>query len=150
MRLHYASYMRPKFDLVMAILLAVAGAYFWRLPTWHSFGVFCVVASVAFGLILVGAFIVVPPLAFRFQPKFRDDYSLTFSPQGIHFRTAHIDSQLQWSLYSRVLIDAHSYLLYYSSRTFTVIPKRVLQNSEQQSAFEQMLGQHIPKIIKKD
>jgi hypothetical protein len=81
------------------------------------------------------------------NPKYRDDYSLVFSAEGIHFRTVHIDSQLQWSVYSRALVDAYSYILYYGSRTFTVIPKRVFQDSEQQSALERMLGQHVPKVI---
>jgi hypothetical protein len=97
-----------------------------------------------FGLILVAAFLVIPRLAFRNQPKVRDEYFLTFSQEGIHFQTAHIDSHLEWSIYSRALVDAHSYVLYWGSRTFTVIPKRVFQNTEQQGAFEQLLTERIP------
>jgi hypothetical protein len=100
-----------------------------------------------FLLILLAAFVIIPPVTFRVNPKYRDDYSLVFSAEGIHFRTVHIDSQLQWSVYSRALVDAYSYILYYGSRTFTVIPKRVFQDSEQQSALERMLGQHVPKVI---
>jgi hypothetical protein len=148
-RSHYTSRMRPRLDIVMAVLLAAAGAYLLRSPGSHLFGVFAVGASVAFLFLLLAAFVIVPALAFRLEPKYRDDYSLIFSQEGIHFRTVHIDSQLLWSLYSRALVDAHSYLLYHGSRTFTVIPKRVFENSEQQSAFEQMLGRHIPKIITK-
>jgi hypothetical protein len=99
---------------------------------------------------LIAAFTIIPPLAFRREPKFRDDYSLTFSPEGIHFRTAHIDSQLQWSMYSRALIDAHSYMLYYGSRQFTIIPRRVFQSGEQQQAFEQLLSQHVSQIVRRD
>jgi len=80
------------------------------------------------------------PSLLRSEAKFRDDYSLTFSQSGIHFSTAHIDSQLPWSMYSRALIDEHSYVLYYGSRQFTVIPKRVFQNPEQQQIFEQLLN----------
>ena len=98
-----------------------------------------VVTSAFLVLILIAAFVVLPPLAFRYEPKFRDEYSLMFSPDGIHFHTAHIDSNLAWNLYSRALVDAHSYVLYYGSRTFTVIPKRVFQNTEQQAAFDQLL-----------
>jgi hypothetical protein len=148
-RSHYASRMRPRLDIVMAVLLAAAGAYLLRSPGSHSSGVFALGASVAFLLLLLAAFVIVPALAFRLQPKYRDEYSLIFSPEGIHFRTVHIDSRLQWSLYSHALVDAHSYLLYHGTRTFTVVPKRVFQNSEQQRAFGQMLSQHIPKIVTK-
>jgi len=149
MRSHYASHLRPRLDIVMTVGLAVLGAYFWRSPSSHWFGVVAVGASAVFGLILVAAFIVIPPLVFRHQPKFRDEYSLKFSPEGIHFQTAHIDSHLEWSIYSRALVDAYSYVLYYGTQTFTIIPKRVFQNAEQQGAFEQLLVERVPKIVRK-
>jgi hypothetical protein len=148
MRSHYASRMRPRLDIAMAVALAAAGAYLWHSPDSHWFGVFCLGASLVFILFLFAAFIVGPPLAFRLEPKYRDDYSLTFSPEGIHFRTVHIDSRM-WSLYSRALVDAYSYILYHGSRTFTVIPKRVFQNADQQRAFEELLAQHVSKMVTK-
>jgi YcxB-like protein len=129
--------------------LAAVGAYLWRSPSSHWFGVMFVGASAIFGLILVGAFLVIPPLAFRNDPKYRDEYSLTFSPEGIHFQTAHVNSHLEWSIYSRALVDAHSYVLYWGSRTFTVIPKRVFENTEQRGTFEQLLAERVPKIVRK-
>ena len=53
-------------------------------------------------------------------------------------------------MYSRALVDPHSYLLYYGSRQFTVIPRRVFQSADQQQAFEQLLTQHISKIVRRD
>ena len=150
LRAHYASHLRLRLDIVLAFVLAGISAYLWRSPSLHWLGLACVVVSVAFALMLVGAFIVIPPLAFRREPKFRDDYSLTFSPESIHFRTAHIDSQLQWSMYSRALIDAHSYVLYYGARQFTVIPQRVFQSVEQREAFERLLIQHVSQIVRPD
>lgn len=148
MRAHYASHMRPRLDIVMAIGLAAVGAYLWHSSS-HWLGVFFVGTSVVFVVFLFTAFVIMPPLAFRLEPKYRDDYSLVFSAEGVHFRTVHIDSQLLWSLYSRALVDAYSYILYYGSRTFTVIPKRVFQNPEQQEAFDQLLAQHVSKIVTK-
>ncbi len=150
LRAHYASRLRLRLDIVVTLALAGIGAYLWHSPRGHWLGIACIVVAVAFGLMLVAAFTIIPPLAFRREPKFRDHYSLTFSPEGIHFRTAHIDSQLQWSMYSRALIDTHSYVLYYSSRQFTVIPKRVFENVEQQQVFEQLLAQHVSKIVRRD
>jgi hypothetical protein len=142
--------LRLRFDIVAAIVAALLGAYCWHSPDYHWLGVICVTASAALLLILFAAFVVIPPLAFRSEPKFRDDYSLAFSQDGIHFRTSHIDSQLQWSTYSSALIDGHSYVLYYGSRRFTVIPKRVFQSAEQQRVFEQLLTQHVSKISRRD
>lgn len=150
LRAHYATRLRLRLDIVVTIILAGIGAYLWRSQGLQWLGITCIVVAVAFSLILIAAFTIIPPLAFRREPKFRDDYSLIFSPEGIHFRTAHIDSQLQWSMYSRALIDAHSYVLYYGSRRFTVVPKRVFQSAEQQQAFEQLLIQHVSRIVRRD
>jgi hypothetical protein len=149
MRSHYASAFALDSTLPYRSLLALAGAYLLRIPSWHWFGMFFVATSAVFVLILLAAFVIIPPVVFRIQPKFRDEYSLTFSQKAIHFRTAHIDSQLRWSLYSRALVDSHSYLLYYGSRTFTVIPKRAFQSADQQHAFEHLLAQHVLKIVTK-
>jgi hypothetical protein len=134
-------------DIVATVVLIGAGAYLcWSQgPDWLGMG--CLVVGIAFAMMLVVAFLVIPPLAFRREPKFRDDYTVTFSPEGIHFHTQHVDSQLQWSLYSRALVNANSYILYYGSHQFTVIPKRVFQSAEQQQAFDQLLTQHISQIV---
>ena len=150
LRAHYASRLRLRLDIGVAVLLAGGGAYLWRSPASHWFGVGCLVASVSFALFLLAAFTVIPRFTFHREPKFRDDYSLRFSEDGIHFRTAHIDSQLQWTLYSSALIDTHSYVLYYGIRRFTIIPKRVFASPEQRRAFEQMLTQHVPQITRRD
>jgi hypothetical protein len=150
LRAHYAWHLRLRVDIVLAAVLVGSGVYLWRLSSSHWLGVACVVVATIFAVMLLAAFFVIPPLAFRREPKFRDDYSLTFSPEGIHFRTAHIDSKLEWSLYSRALIDADSYILYYGARQFTVIPKRAFQSVEQQQAFDQLLSEHVSKIVRRD
>lgn len=150
LRAHYATHLHLRLDIVVTVVLAGIGAYLWRSPDLHWLGLMCVAVSVGFVLMLIATFMVIPPWTFRREPKFRDDYSLTFSSEGIHFRTAHIDSQLRWSMYSRALIDAHSYVLYYGARQFTVIPKRVFQSAEQQQAFEQLLTQQISRIVRRD
>ena len=145
MRAHYADHLRLWLDICAVVVVGMVGIWLWPSLSGKVFlGV-----SASFILILFAVFVVIPPLAFRREPKFRDEYSLTFSPDGIHFQTAHIDSNLAWNLYSRALVDAHSYMLYYGSRTFTVIPKRVFQNTEQQAAFDQLLTQHVPVIVRK-
>jgi hypothetical protein len=147
LRAHFASRVRLRFDIFLSVILAAAGAYLWALKSMHWLGVVCVVASVAMILLLFVAFVVIPPLAFRREPKFRDEYSLTFSSEGIHFRTTHIDSTLQWDLYTSALVDNHSYVLYYGWRHFTLIPKRVFQNPEQRQLFERLLAENIATIV---
>jgi hypothetical protein len=146
MRAHYVRHLRLRLDIIVIVIVAGIGAYIVRSQDLQWLGLSCIAVAVLFTLMLVSAFTIIPLLVFRREPKFRDEYSLTFSPGGIHFRTAHIDSQLQWNLYSWALITARSFILYYSSRQFTVIPKRIFKDTEQRQAFEQLLTQQVSRI----
>ena len=148
MRAHYASRLRLPLDIAVVVGVAIWGAYEFRSGS-QGIGIALLALSGIFALMLVAAFAVIPRIAFRSQPKFRDDYSLTFSPQGVHFRTAHIDSDLQWSLYTRALVDAHSFILYYGTHQFSVIPKRVFQDVAQRQTFERLLAQNVSNVTDK-
>jgi YcxB-like protein len=148
MRAHYASRLRLPLDVAVTVGVAVLGAYEWRSGA-HAFGVALLCVSGIFALILVAAFAVIPRISFRSQPKFRDEYSLRFSPEGIHFQTVHIDSDLQWGMYTSALVDAYSFILYYGTQQFTVIPKRVFQDASQRQTFERLLLQNVSKVVDK-
>ncbi len=145
-RAHYASRLRLRLDLAVVTGLTAFGLYELYAGS-RVLGVGAVVLAAVFALMLLAAFTVIPFYTFRSQPKFRDDYSLVFSPEGIHFRTADIDSNLRWGLYDSALIDANSFILYYGNQQFTVIPKRVFRSAEQLQRFEGMLRQHVPKVV---
>jgi hypothetical protein len=148
-RSHCLSRLRLPLDVAVVFLGIGVGIYLWQSPNQHWLGVGSVALSALFALMLVAAFTVIPLFIFRREPKFRDEYSLTFSPEGIHFRTASIDSQLQWRLYTRALVDAHSYVLYYGSTQFTVIPKRIFSNAKQQQDFDRLLTEHVSQIVRR-
>jgi len=145
MRAHYASYLRVWRDICIIVVAGTAAAYLWSVPGFHWLGVALFVLSAAMALILIAAFAVIPPWVFRRNPKLQDEYSFEISPEGIHYGTLHIDTHLQWSLFTRTLMNSHSYLLYWDSRAFILIPKRVFQTSEQQTAFEQLLAEYVPE-----
>jgi hypothetical protein len=148
LRAHYAARLRLPLDIAVIVGLAVLGIRETQSGS-RGFGISMLAVSGISAVMLLAAFAVIPKIVFRSQPKFRDDYSLTFSPQGIHFRTANIDSDLQWSLYTSALVDEHSVILYYGSRQFTVVPKRVLQDVSQRQIFEHLLVQNVSKIVDK-
>jgi hypothetical protein len=141
--------MRLWLDITALVGSAIFGAYLWRSEGSNWLAILSLSVASIFAVMLVSAFLIIPPLVFRREPKFLDTYSLTFSEDGIHFSTAHIDSNLEWSLYSRALVDPCSYILYHGRQSFTVIPKRAFQDVDQQNAFEQLLTKKILKIVAK-
>ncbi|HKW87319.1 MAG TPA: YcxB family protein [Candidatus Acidoferrales bacterium] len=149
MRAHYVTRLWLWLDLPVIAVVGGLGLYLWRSAAMRGFGIFLVSIAIAFALVLIWAFFVMPIWIFRSQPKFMDEYQLTFSPAGIHFHTAHIDSELQWKMYTRALVDGKSYVLYYGSQTFTLVPKRVFESDEQRDAFEKLLTQNVKQIVRK-
>src|SRR5215469_16600724 len=104
LRTHYASRLRLPLDIILIVGLTSLAIYEVRSRSlW--FGIALFVVCGLFALMLIAAFTVVPRIAFRNQPQFRDDYSLVFSQQGIHFRTTHINSELQWQMYTHAVVD---------------------------------------------
>ena len=148
-RANAASRARLWLDIQALLVSAFVGFYFLHSTPSYWYGVGMLGLSALLVLMFVAAFVVIPRMVFRSDPKFQDEYSLDFSPEGIHFRTDHIDSQLQWSLYSKALIDVYSFVLYYGTRSFTVIPKRVFESAEQEAAFEKLLMQNVSQIVRR-
>src|SRR5579885_1175860 len=117
MRAHYASRLRLPLDIV--VCAAIAGLSLYELwAGWKLSGVALLFVSAAFSLMLLSAFTVIPKIAFRRELKFRDDYELTFCPKGIHFHTSHIESDLEWRLYTNALMSKDSYIPYYGANQF--------------------------------
>lgn len=90
---------------------------------------------------------VMPRQSFRRDPKFRDEYFLQFSEDGIQFKTVQIDALIQWSLYTKVLEDDRFYLMIYGEDMISVIPKRAFTSAAQEAAFDALLTTKLPARI---
>jgi hypothetical protein len=86
---------------------------------------------------------------FRRNPKFREEYYLTFSRENIHFQTASIDSTLQWTYYERVIESPTLFVLMYGKGLYTLIPKRCFHSDDQFTAFRALLQERIPRYSRR-
>lgn len=111
------------------------------LPLWVTMSLSLLVGIALFH----GFFFDLPRRYFRGDPKFRDEYSLTFSDEGIRFKTRSIDASVAWSLYTGVIKNENFYLLVYGKNiaTLSIIPRRVFRDSKQEAAFMELLRRHI-------
>src|SRR2546428_7941280 len=125
------------FVLVTGLLLMLPLLFDVELPVWAILSLTALVE----GALLYNVLVKVPRQYFRGDPKFRDQYEMIFSDEGISLKTRQIDSKLAWSLYTRVIEGQSLYLLIYGKdvRTMTLIPKRVFQNKAQETAFRELL-----------
>jgi hypothetical protein len=143
-RLLYKRTLLAKLDKVVAILLAGFGAYAVRGAglRWWTLIWFPLAFLEWFDLLSLDR--LRTRIWFRRNPKFREEYCLTFTRDCIHFQTASIDSTLQWTYYERVIESPTLFLLMYGKGLYTLIPKRCFPSEEQQSALRAMLQECIP------
>ena len=127
---------------VMASVLVASGAFLaYCGQAWWAIGFVSVGLLEAFNLLSASALSAV--LAFRLNPKFREEYELTLTSESLHFHTETIDSTLKWSHYSRFLETPKAFILIYGRRMFTVIPKRALVSDAHIQETRQLLSAAI-------
>ena len=138
-QLYYQTTFFYKFDKVIAILLLLvgltgimtAGLHWWTVAlialapvTWYN-----LLSALRFYL------------TFRSNPKYREHYDITFSQEELHFKTATIDSQIQWTLYHQLLEDEQLFVLVYGKWMYSVIPKRAFTDTAAQNTFRELAKQ---------
>ncbi|MDT5063385.1 MAG: hypothetical protein QOH63_3844 [Acidobacteriota bacterium] len=131
--------------LILSFICVAAGIFlvsFLNLDSAFSF----LLTFIGVVLLLIWSllFFVVPRQRFRRDPKFRDEYFLQFSDDGIQFKTAQIDALVQWSLYSRVIENERFYILVYGENMISVIPRRAFASAQQEAAFDELLKRKLP------
>jgi hypothetical protein len=142
-RLHYKNILRLKLDCAAILMAVAAGSWQWMMFGPNNASYLFLGAAAFMSLMLYAAFFVLPALIYKRNEQWKRPYYLLFSDRNIHFKTDTIDSHLEWSTYSKVLHDAHSYLLYYGKSHFTIIPKRLFASTEELQQFEQMLSEKV-------
>src|SRR5205807_9453105 len=113
MRMYYDRKLHVKLDLalsVAALIGSIVGWYYlgyaWTWPALIGVSLFLLA-------IIFAAYVVLPPVRYRQQPKYADEYLLEFSEDGIAFKTEHIDSKLRWGHYTGVWQNDRIYALLY-------------------------------------
>ena len=138
--------------LVVFCVLGSAGMLLLSLVMEFSLPVWFIVAL----LVLVGlsgfhaTCVALPKRYFRGDPRFRDDYNLTFSDSGVELKTQNIHSAVSWNLYTRVIENDKFYILVYGRdiHAIAILPKRVFRDTKQETAFRELLRRHVDHKLK--
>ena len=138
--------------VIVWLVLVLAGLFLLNvvidfiLPIWFILAL-VVLIGVAF---FHGYLVDLPRRYFRSDPKFRQEYNLTFTDAGIEFKTQDINSSIAWSLYTRVVENENFYILVYGENipSLSILPKRAFRDSNEENDFRQMLRRHIDQDFK--
>lgn len=132
--------------LVTAVLLVLPLMMGISLPLWFNLALMCLIALAWFR----GYVVDLPRRYFRGDPKFREEYHLTFSDAGVEFQTQNMSAMVAWSYYTGVIENDKFYLLIYGKNinAVSILPKRVFQDSKQETIFRQLLRRNLDHTLK--
>jgi hypothetical protein len=139
---YYNRLLHVKTYIIGVSILVLAGLWWW-LYTGEQMVLF---GLSAFALLVVRPLIFYcfsPRSHFRRKPRLRDTQLLSCSEDGIELKTGNLNSQLKWQVYRQAYETPQFYLLFYGEQLFTIIPKRVFANVDQEARFRELLKRKI-------
>ena len=130
-------------NITTIILIASAACFFMVREGPTAWNMLLVVSVVMYVLVLSIAVIAGPVWRYRTSPQLRDEYTLIFSDDGISFTTHHIDSRLQWSVYTSWMETDDAFLLLIGTDQISVIPRSAFRTDQEQTEFRTLVQRHI-------
>lgn len=138
--------------LIIFYVLVSAGMFLLTILLGFALPIWALIALLGLvGVSLAQGFLIDRPRRyFRGDPKFRDEYHLTFTDSNIEFKTENVRASIAWSMYTRVIENDKFYLTVYGRdlHSVSIIPKRAFVNSKQEASFREMLRRHIDSSLK--
>lgn len=130
-------------DRIAGTIGAMAGVTLFVVNGWRWWLAILIPVAIAEWSDVLHAHALQAWVSFKRNPKFRTEYALTFRPEGIRFKTATIDSNLDWSYYDGVVEDSRLFLLRYGKSLYTVIPKSAFTNEGDMDRFRELARMKI-------
>ncbi|KIL34386.1 hypothetical protein SD71_20400 [Cohnella kolymensis] len=135
---------RIAFDLLIVTLLFAYGIYLLANDQYGFFSSFMILVSLLYVFVIIARNYIVPVMLFRKEPKYRKEYFLSFSDDGIVFNAGSINANLDWDYYNGMKETKDFVMLTYGKRGQTIIPKRVFTD-EQLKQFKQLVREKVIK-----
>lgn len=129
---------------ILALLLNVLVDFI--VPLW-ALAAMIVLAWVAW---YHGLVVELPRRRFRGDPKFRDEFTLTFTDAKIEFKTENVNATFAWNFYTGVIEDDNFYLLTYGKNihSYSVIPKHAFRDPHDEAMFRRLLRRNLDPNLK--
>jgi tyrosyl-tRNA synthetase len=77
------------------------------------------------------------------EPLYHSEHTVSFSEEGVHFLMGHVESNLNWRYYQRMLESPDGFLLIYGNDSFNLFPKRAFAGEEMINNFRKLAGKKL-------
>ena len=142
-RLYRSRSFFAKIDKIVAALLLLFGI--WAVSSvgvrWWTVIFFPLSVAEWFDLLSISPLQV--RIFYKRNPKLQERYTLEFGEAAIHFKTATIDSKLEWSHYNGLLESDRVLLLTYGRGMYTVVPKSAFRDGSQIEQFRTLVKRKV-------
>ena len=129
---YYSNLLNSKIDIIASLISIFIGSFYWVTGSDSIIFKFLVAIGCLLLIMIIIVLYVNPKRFYKMQPKLHDEYNISFSYEGIIFRTININSTIAWNHYSKVRESKKFFYLIYGKFMFTIIPKRTFINNEQE------------------
>jgi len=104
--------------------------------------------STFFFLVLLCYRFLFPNFIMKKNPLLFDEFSLEFSDEGIHYKSAVVDSKISWAVFKSAIITKEQCLLFNKDKKaqFNLIPLRCFESNDQLLAFDSIIREKIKDI----
>ena len=87
---------------------------------------------------------------FQQQTELRGTYAGTISEEEITLRTINTTTNIKWAIYSKIVRDENTVLLYQNARFFNYFPRTLFASAEDWQAFQALLDSKVQKGVLKE
>jgi len=81
----------------------------------------------------------------RREPLYQTEHAVSFSDEGVHFLMGHVESNLDWLYYQRLVESPEGFLLIYGDDAFNFFPKRAFDGESRINEFRRLAQKKLKK-----
>lgn len=134
-----ASKIIRRFDIVLLAIFIPFSIIYFFLSHYSVLSIIILMLIILVSIIGFMAYFYIPVRNFRLTSKFHEEYRLTFSQDGISFKTPTIDSEIKWDVYSKAWESRDYYYLIQAPQMYMVVPKRAFNSDVEINSFEKII-----------
>lgn len=142
---YYSKSLNIKVDILVSVIVIFLGSILWISGNESTLNKILILLGCILLLMMLFVLYVNPKRVFKQEPKFRDEYTLIFSNEGIKFETEHINSTIAWNHYSKIKENRDFFYLIYGKYMFTIIPKRAFTDKKDEELFRILVEENLEK-----
>ena len=135
----FMSKLLKKSDIILPFVLLPLSVLYMFLADFNVWSIIICVCAWLYLVVIGALYYLIPKVTYKQNAKFREEYYLAFSGEGIRFQTNTINSDLQWDVYKDMLENEEYFYLCQNKQMYSVIPKSAFQDESQVQQFKELV-----------